>query len=178
MTTNIFLTGLQLFQWNGPSAGVFEKRKGNETATLIREDRQGRPNFRVLDGNEDCDEFWGLLGGQGPIKSAAEGGEDAAVASGTKKLIRLSDDSGTLQLSEVASGKISKSDLDPNDVFLVDDNGTSLFVWVGSGASPDERAKCFQYANQYIADNDLPFTIPVSRVTEGNTSLAFEKAFD
>lgn len=34
--------GLSLFQWNGSHSSVFEKRKGSETITHIREDRHGR----------------------------------------------------------------------------------------------------------------------------------------
>ncbi|CEM20072.1 unnamed protein product [Vitrella brassicaformis CCMP3155] len=170
--------GLSLYQWNGTAAGVFEKRKGNEVATAIRADRQGRPRFQVLDGQESCPEFWDLLGGMGPVKAADEGGADSEVLTSPKRMLRLSDASGTLTMTVVSSGKISKSDLDTADTFLVDNGGVSLFVWIGNGASRDERAKAFQYANQYIVDNNLPLTIPVSRVTEGNTSAAFEKAFE
>lgn len=114
----------------------------------------------------------------GPIKSAGEGGEDAAVKPNPKRLLRLSDACGRLTMTQISSRIISKSDLDPNDVFIVDDGGVSLFVWVGSGSSFDERANAFHYANQYIVENNLPLTVPVSRVTETNTSLAFDRVFD
>lgn len=112
-----------------------------------------------------------------PIKSADEGGKDAAVKPSPKRLLRLSDACGRLTMTEVSSKVISKSDLDPDDVFIVDDGGISLFVWVGSGSSFDEKKNAFHYANQYIAENNLPLTVPVSRVTEKITSLAFDSVF-
>ena len=38
--------------------------------------------------------------------------------------------------------------------------------------------KAFQYANQYIQDNDLPLHIPVVRVVEGGSSVAFDRVFN
>ena len=169
--------GLQLFQWNGTESGVFEKRKGNQVCQVIRDDRQSRPEFQVLDGEEECDAFWSLLGGMGPIRSAAEGGDDRDAVEATKRMMRLSDASGSLTMTEVASGKVMKSDLTSDDVFLVDDSGMCLYVWVGNGASREEKAKAFQYANKYIVEMDMPLTIPVSRMMEDNTSAAFDNVF-
>lgn len=50
----------------------------------------------------------------------------------TKKLIKISDESGTTKMSEVASGSFEVDNLDPNDVFLVDLE-KSIYVWVGDG---------------------------------------------
>lgn len=49
-------------------------------------------------------------------------------------------------MSLVAEGEFSKTLLDPNDVFLVDD-GKKVFVWIGSGASPDENKNALPYAH-------------------------------
>eukprot|EP00474_Spongospora_subterranea_P009430 CRZ09888.1 hypothetical protein [Spongospora subterranea] len=170
--------GLSIYQWNGSCAGVYEKRKANEIAAQIRESRGCKPTFQVLDDQEKCDAFWSVLGGQGPVKSAEAGGPDDQAVKAVKKLLRLSDACGQLTVSEVASGTIKKSMLDTNDVFLIDVNGNSLLIWVGAKASQDERAKCFQYANKYIQDAGIPFTVPVSRVIEGTTSPSFEQAFE
>ncbi|CAM9522754.1 unnamed protein product [Chrysoparadoxa australica] len=169
--------GLQLWQWNGTEAGVFEKRQANEIIAAVKSDRKGKPSTQILDGEEECDEFWALLGGMGEIASAEAGGPDD-VEGGEKKLLKLSDESGSLELSEVASGdSVSKDLLDTNDVFLLDDRGLALFVWVGDGASKDERAQAFQHANEYITKTGLSWGTPVSRVTESGTSKAFENCF-
>jgi gelsolin len=51
-------------------------------------------------------------------------------------LFKVSDATGTLVTTLVASGKeIKKSNLDSEDVFVLD-AGTKVFVWVGKGATP------------------------------------------
>jgi hypothetical protein len=37
-----------------------------------RSDRNGKPESLILDGEEECEPFWELLGGKGPIKPAVE----------------------------------------------------------------------------------------------------------
>lgn len=178
---DVFLldAGLELSQWNGTSAGVYEKRRCNEIIAQLKEERNGKPKSSVLDGMEECEEFWGKLeGGFGEVKSAEQGGKDEEVTTvRPKQLWKLSDASGTLEVTKVAEGKeVNSSLLDENDVFIVDDAGVALFVWIGKGASPDEKGKAFQYANNYIEQEGLPLNIPVSRNVQGNTSSAFDKA--
>lgn len=178
---DVFLldAGLELFQWNGTSAGVFEKRRANEIVAQLKEERNGKPVSTVLDGQEESEGFWGKLdGGFGDVVSAEAGGADDEVAKPRpKQLWKLSDATGEMVMSKVSEGADVKAEqLDENDVFIVDDSGVALFVWIGKGASADEKGKAFQYANAYIEQEKLPLNIPVSRNVQGNTSSAFEKA--
>jgi len=169
--------GLEIYQWNGTEAGIPEKRKANEVTAQIREERLGKPHVTVLDGLEDNPTFWGIIGDKHHVKSAAEGGDDAKVAgSHTKKLFKVSDASGALEMSEVGSGHFGKEQLDTNDVFIVDTEA-SLYVWVGLGANKDERASAFKYANDYLSKSHRPLTTPVVRVVEGSTNPGFESVF-
>lgn len=168
--------GLELIQWNGDSAGVREKRKGNEIINQIKEERNGRPKSTVLDGDEDHDTFWTIIGGKGDIKSAEEGGDDEKVDAFTKRLLRVSDASGSLQLTEVATGGFGRNQLDSDDVFIVDTEN-AVYVWIGSGASKEERSQAFKVANEYLVQYNRPFTTSVVRVVEGAHSAAFEAAF-
>lgn len=43
---------------------------------------------------------------------------------------KVSDKSGTMEIDQVLNGSIDRSELKPDDVFLVD-AGKHLFVWVG-----------------------------------------------
>ena len=63
-----------------------------------------------------------------------------------KSIFRLSDEGGKLEFSLVSEGSISRSSLDSKDVFIVD-TGKSLFVWVGKGASVDEKKNSMTYAH-------------------------------
>ena len=51
---------------------------------------------------------------------------------------------------KVAEGKLERSMLDGNDVFVLD-SGTQVFVWVGKGANTDERKKGMEYGQQYLS---------------------------
>jgi gelsolin len=170
--------GMEIFQWNGTDASIPEKRKANEITAQIREERLGKPHVTVMDGLEDNPAFWEVLGEKSAVKSASEGGDDSkhAGAAHVKKLFKVSDASGALEMTEVASGHFGKEALDSNDVFIVDTE-PSLYVWVGSGANKDERASAFKYANDYLAKSGRPLTTPVVRVVEGSTNPGFEGAF-
>jgi hypothetical protein len=76
--------------------------------------------FEYLAENDgDLDPFWQLLGDKGPVKSAQEGGDDAASKQLPKKLYRLSNASGNIEFTYV-SELVRRSYLDTNDVFIVD----------------------------------------------------------
>ena len=140
-----------------------------------RSDRKGLPKVAILDGDEEDEGFWGLLGGRGRIKTAEEGGpDDAAKPDVPLSLLKISDESGSLSMTEVT---FAKSSLDTNDVFLLSLRGQAVYIWVGKQASKDERGKAFQFANDYISKNNLSMHTPVVRVTEGQTTRSFEDAF-
>jgi gelsolin len=133
--------GLVIHQWNGKNAGPQEKNRGAQIARAIDDERKGQPKVVVSEeGHEDPD-FWKLLGGKGDIKSAAEGGLDDENIQGEKQLFRLSDASGKLEFTKVASGNaVKKSLLDTKDVFVLD-TGAEIFAWIGKGASVAEKQK-------------------------------------
>jgi gelsolin len=169
--------GLNLYQWNGTDAGIPEKRKANEIANSLREERLGKPKVHVIEGNEDVPEFWTVLGDKKNVKSTKEGGDDSTVnKSHVNKLLRVSNASGKMEMSEVGSGVLKKNLLDTNDVFIVDSDPT-MFVWVGHGANKEERAQAFNYANAYLTQNNRPLTTPVVRVVEGSTNAGFDAVF-
>jgi hypothetical protein len=55
--------------------------------------------------------------------------------------MQVSDASGTVEMTEVASGEsMSRALVTSDDVFIVDD-GIDVMVWIGKGASRTERKK-------------------------------------
>lgn len=169
--------GLELIQWNGSESAVNEKRRGNEVAHSINADRLGKAKITTIDADADYPIFWEKLGGTfAQVKSAADGGSDEKVSTFTKKLLRVSDKSGKITITEVSSGNISLADLDKEDVFIVDTE-TAIFIWIGSGATKNEKGQAFKIANQYLVDSKRPITTPVVRVIEGAHSSSFEAVF-
>jgi gelsolin len=178
---DVFLldNGLQLIQWNGTSAGIFEKRTAMKVIAGLKEERNGRPKSEILDGDEAHDTFWSILGctdGKIVIPDAIP---DKKVGKQTKRLFKLSDSSGSVVMTEVASGdgNILKSKLASDDVMILD-VGIVIYVWIGKGASKAERSQGISYATNYLTKNNLPMHTPISRVIEGKESKAFHGEFD
>jgi len=169
--------GLDIFQWNGRKSGPSEKARGAQFSRATAEERRGRAKIHVLEEDEKNPAFWKLLGGEGAIKSAEEGGDDnVADVAGDKSLWRLSDASGTMDFSQVAAGPKCKMNLlDSNDVFVLD-NGNEVYVWVGKGASPDEKKKAMSSAMDYLKKMGRPPNLPIARVVEGSENPTFLNA--
>lgn len=153
--------------------------KGAQLCRAIDDERKGMPTVHVFEENgKDLAEFWKVLGGQGAVRSAEEGGDDnEAERSGEKKLFRLSDASGTLTFSEVAKGAaVKKNLLDPNDVFILD-TGAEVFAWIGKQASVGEKKKAMQFAQEYLTKYNRPAFTPISRILQGGENEVFESSF-
>jgi len=170
--------GLRIWQWNGSKSGPMEKSKGATLTRAIDDERKGKPTITVLEegGDKDAD-FWKYLGGQGPVKSAEEGGDDLeAEKADVKRLFRLSDASGSLTITEVAVGaKVKKNLLDSNDVFILD-TGAEVFAWIGKGASVQEKQKALHYAQDYLKKYNRPSFLPIARILEGGENEVWNNA--
>jgi len=171
--------GLKIYQWNGTKSGPQEKMKGAQLCRALADERKGLPKIQVLEeGGKDLADFWKALGGQGPVKTAEEGGDDTEHEKATeKKLFQLSDASGKLEFKEVGKGAaIKRSMLDSNDVFILD-TGAEVYAWIGKGASPDEKKKAMQFAQDYLQKNNKPLFVPITRILEGGANETFESSF-
>jgi gelsolin len=171
--------GLELFQWNGKSAGIFEKNKGATLSRAISDERAGKAKVQITEEGTEPAEFWKLLGGKpAKIKTAEEGGSDEeAEKVQTKKLFHLSDATGSMVFKEIAAGPaIKRNMLKSEDVFILD-VGSEVFAWIGKGASAAERKNAMQYASDYLKKNNRPPYIPIARVLEGGENEVFEAHF-
>jgi len=171
--------GLILHQWNGSKAGPQEKMKGAQLCRAISDERKGLAKIDVLEETgKDLANFWKAIGGQGPVKSAEEGGDDAEAEKATeKRLYQLSDATGTMVFKEVGKGaSVKKTLLDENDVFILD-TGAEVFAWIGKGASPDEKKKAMSYAQEYLTKHNRPIYTPIARILSGGENEVFKSSF-
>uniref|UniRef100_A0A7S1U071 Gelsolin-like domain-containing protein n=1 Tax=Phaeomonas parva TaxID=124430 RepID=A0A7S1U071_9STRA len=83
-------------------------------------------------------------------------------------LFKLSESTGELVFSEVARGDINEGMLQSGDVFVLDD-GSEIFIWVGSEASSLESNKALATAEQYLVSNNKPAHMPIHLFKEGQT---------
>jgi len=169
--------GLKVWQWNGKKAGPQEKQKGAQLTRAICDERKGQPKVTVLEDGDKKADFWKLLGGEGPVKSAEEGGDDnEADKSDYKALFRLSDSSGAMEFKEIAKGNACKRGLlDSSDVFILD-TGSEVFAWIGKGASVQEKQKALGFAQDYLKKYNRPAYLPICRILEGGENDVFEQS--
>jgi len=175
--------GLLLIQFNGKESSGLERIKAAEVCRALDEERSNIPEVLVFEEfakPEDWPKEWVDLLGSGPYASAAEGGDDAEFeknTSSTRLLFRLSDASGTLEMTKVAEGsQVTRDKLDGDDVFILD-VGNEAFTWVGLGASRDERKQAMKHAVEYLEKNGRPTDIPITVSMQGAESKYFWSFF-
>jgi gelsolin len=163
--------GLKLYQWNGRTAGLFEKNKAATLARAIDDERAGKPEVIVCEEGQDGDFPWHMLGGK-PATIAPATPDDVPV--GVHKLFKVSDASGTLEMTKVAEGNlnIKKSMLDKDDCFILDVVNT-VYVWVGSGATAQEKKHALGFAQTYLTNEKRPEWLPIARIFEGGENETF-----
>eukprot|EP00033_Pygsuia_biforma_P000337 GCRY01000410.1.p1 GENE.GCRY01000410.1~~GCRY01000410.1.p1 ORF type:complete len:799 (+),score=281.68 GCRY01000410.1:122-2518(+) len=170
--------GLKIYQWNGPEANRMEKAKGLDVALKIRDqERGGRAEIVIVE--DDTEDFWTELGGKGKVAEADEAGSDEQFEKSSKealKLFRVCDESGTLEVTQVGSHPLTKEMLDTNDCFIVSDQ-TEIFVWVGKGATKQEKTEAMKHAQTFLEQQNLPMWTPITRVIEGGETPLFKEKF-
>lgn len=174
--------GLKIYQFNGSKAGPMEKQKGAGITRALKEERKSQPQVIVVeetDTGADAEEFWKVLGGRGKIKTAEEGGaDDAAEKENAKvrRLMHLSDASGKMEFKMVSEGNAIKKSQFISDDVMVFDAGHEVFVWVGKGASKEEKKQALGYGQSYLTQYNRPAYLPVTRVQEAGESADFTQA--
>ena len=171
--------GLMLYIFNGPTANKYEKAKGLEVLNAIRNDNRGG-RAEIVFVNEDPlnAQFWDALGGHVDSAALPVGEPDDTVTRRPNRMIHISDASGVLTQTEIPleNGRLLKSLLDPNDVFIIVAS-EKLYVWVGSRSTPNEKREATVSAMKFLASEDLPASTPIERVSEGMESKMFKSEF-
>ncbi len=172
--------GLKLYVFNGKSSNKLEKVKGIEVITNINNDqRGGRAEIIRIDDDPKNNDFWGALGGYvDPETLPAGESDDTVPAKVPKRIFKLSDASGSTTFTEVElpSGKLERSLLDSNDVFVID-TGSKLYIWVGKGSTVNEKKEAMVNATRYLSQSGLAPNTPIERVSDGNESSSFKGEF-
>jgi hypothetical protein len=180
-TGDVFIldTGKKIFQWNGKTANKYEKAKALEYSTKLRDERGAKAELVILDNDEKNADFWKPFGGT-PKAPIGAGVDDEKFAVRDPRLFRVSDASGSMEMTEIADacerGHLLRAKLDSADCFIVD-SVAGVFVWVGKGATGDERKKSMTYATEYLKKAGLPNTTAVARVADGGEPQQFKNLF-
>eukprot|EP00127_Corallochytrium_limacisporum_P000838 Clim_evm14s26 gene=Clim_evmTU14s26 len=168
--------GMTIIQWNGSASGGMERVKAAEFCRALDAQRKELPEVYVIDeadNDSHAKTFWAEVDGEkSDVKSAEEGGADSNVKA-NMRLFKLSDATGEMTFTECSV--VAREALDSDDVFIVD-VGHDVFVWVGSGASKQERQKAMQYGAEYLAKYGSNKSASLTRIIEGHESTLFKKA--
>mmetsp|Transcript_140758 Transcript_140758/g.350904 ORF Transcript_140758/g.350904 Transcript_140758/m.350904 type:complete len:369 (-) Transcript_140758:173-1279(-) len=156
--------GKRIYIWHGNEAQPLERYESNTLGERLENQRLGH-----AEATHDIDDkFWELLGGEGPVKSAAEADDRIPpVELGEGVLFKLTDTSGELQMIEVGRGDLHPSMLDSNDVMILD-HQTEVFIWVGLGADEVERMNAFRTAWTFLKTNGRDPNTPIHMYKEGS----------
>eukprot|EP01130_Rhizamoeba_saxonica_P001437 TRINITY_DN11297_c0_g1_i1.p1 TRINITY_DN11297_c0_g1~~TRINITY_DN11297_c0_g1_i1.p1 ORF type:complete len:447 (-),score=110.54 TRINITY_DN11297_c0_g1_i1:20-1216(-) len=171
--------GTDIYIWNGNESGVRERQKGGELGTALRNERNCQATIHQMEQGDEDPEFWEILGGETEIATAEEGGCDFEAEKDVHRepaLLKVSNATGELVMTEKARGVISRDMLESEDAFVYD-TGYEIWVWIGAGASSEERRDALHFAEEYLRSVDLPSYFPISRVIEGGENPAFNAAF-
>jgi hypothetical protein len=139
--------------------------------------------------DKDVFEFWKHFEGHDasfsswpngvPEVSADDGSDGAWEAATVTRMFHLSDASGEMVFTEVhptKPGYFLRSMLKTDDV-MVFDSGNEVFVWVGKGASKDEKREAMGRAAEYMKKNNRPPQLPITKLLEGCDSKSFNSFF-
>jgi len=174
--------GMLLIQFNGKDSSGHERIKAAEVCRALDDERGSVPEVLVFEEFCKADEWpkeWVDLLGTGPYASAEEGGDDLEFekTSSTRVLYRLSDASGTLEMTKVAEGSdVTRDKLDGDDVFIVD-VGNEVFTWIGLGTSSQERKMAMSHTVEFLQKNNRSTDIPITVSMQGAESKYFLSFF-
>lgn len=177
--------GNNIYVYVGSGAKRVEKLKAISAANQIRDqDHNGRAVVHINDeysSQIDQEEFFTILGSGSPstVPEAAIGEDDETFerTDATKVMLYLvTDASGTLQVTEIATKPLRQDMLITTECHILD-TGSGIYVWIGRGASATEKSQALARANNFLTTKKYPTWTQVHRIVEGAESTPFKQYF-
>ncbi|XP_020729160.1 advillin isoform X3 [Odocoileus virginianus] len=176
--------GKVIVQWNGPESSSGERLKAMLLAKDIRDrERGGRAEIGVIEGDKEAASpelmkvLQDTLGRRSIIQPAVP---DEVIDQQQKSNITLyhvSDSSGQLAVTEVATRPLVQDLLNPDDCYILDQSGTKIYVWKGRGATKAEKQMAMSKALNFIRMKGYPSSTNVETVNDGAESAMFKQLF-
>jgi len=177
--------GGKILVYMPPGASKMEQFKATNAANQIRdEDHAGSADVEIISEQlgDNVSRFFEALGispdDVAETSNIADSDSDNAVNRAVK-LFKISDASGSLQVSEVSGMPLTQDMLNPEDCFLLDTGKSGgIFVWIGKTSSKEEKVGAMKAAEGYLAKSDLPKWTNIMRVCEGCETTMFKQYFN
>jgi len=183
--------GLDIWQWNGATSSIWEKRKADEVVEGLISERSGRPKKTILEAADDDAKFWSFLGGKGAIaagtpKPEAKAGSDNWSPDATKSLYKVVVAAGakeaTFPVVKASGTKINWTDFTSDSVFILHLEDESrrhhVYVWVGSMTSKSHTRLAMVFGEEFATKAGLSDFGVVRIVEGGHGDTFFEKAVE
>jgi Gelsolin repeat len=129
----------------------------------------------------DQQEFFDQLGFGSPdqVPEEAVGGDDQEFEqkeAGTTTLYKVSDAGGSLQVDTIGTKPLKQEMLKTEDCFILD-TGAGIYVWVGKGATAQEKSQSMARAQNFLKTKKYPTWTQIHRIVEGAESAPFKQYF-
>ncbi|XP_058077482.1 villin-2 [Magnolia sinica] len=169
----------KIYQFNGANSNIQERAKSLEVIQYFKEKyHEGTCDVAIIDDGKlvaesDSGEFWVLFGGFAPIGKKAASEDDVTLETTPGMLYSIADG----EVKMVAEGPLTKAALENNKCYLLD-CGAEVFVWVGRVTQVEERKAASQAAEEFIASQNRPKSIRITRVIQGHETRSFKSNFE
>uniref|UniRef100_A0A672Z8K3 Scinderin like b n=1 Tax=Sphaeramia orbicularis TaxID=375764 RepID=A0A672Z8K3_9TELE len=159
--------GKDIYQWCGSECNRFEKLKASEVAIDIRDnERNGRAKLhRVEEGEEP--------------QAIIEVTHNLCTKTQKGSLQRISDASGSMKVSVVASSSpFKQAMLSQEDCYILD-NGVdkNIFVWKGPKANLSERKAAMAAGQEFIKEKGYSNKTQIQVLPAGSETTLFKQFF-
>ncbi|CAL1712956.1 unnamed protein product [Somion occarium] len=167
--------GNKVWQLNTKGSVGKERFKAAEFVTVLTSERQGSCWVTVFDeGGHGVGVFLSELG----LEAIPPPAPKETISNPSASLYRLSDSTGAVEFTSV---NLSRSSLETQDAFLLDDscnpNAHAVYVWLGKESSLRERRLALQYAQQFLykhgAGARAHVAVTLVKITQGRETDVF-----
>jgi gelsolin len=158
-----------VYKWKGKNSTNIENFGAACLAKDLRINRS-KVEYLEIDQDHEDERFWKLLGGKKEIKDEQK---ITKQFSDIKKMLKISDNSGELQIEEIS---YDKANLDSNEIFMIR-NKDLLVIWVGNKSSRNEKKECMKIGQQYLNANNIAKNMKFYSINEGNSKKLLDSMF-
>lgn len=178
--------GKDLYVYVGPDSKGTEKLKARAAANQIRDqDHHGRAKIYMVDSSASQDEvaqFFKELGSgsssQVPNKPSQDDDlEFEKKVENSATLYKVSDAGGKLVTEKIGQKPLKQSMLKQEDCFVLDTGAPGIYVWVGKGATTQEKVEALKKGQLFLSENKYPKWTKMSRVIQGAEPSSFKEYF-
>ncbi|XP_060590433.1 gelsolin-like protein 1, partial [Ruditapes philippinarum] len=135
--------GLKIYQWNGKNSNKDERFRAAGYINEIKHQRGKCTSETIDEGMQACGTFYNKLD---EVEETNGINSKMCTEPVSKKLFRLSDETGEMTFKMEKEGPMTQKDLDTNDVFILD-TCSDVFVWIGNATTSNEKKNAMVYAH-------------------------------